>query len=941
MALLINVDSGNFTNSATWSAAAAWSTTFSGHTSAQTTTVTTTTFTLTNGLVIDGVALRLRKGSSPSGTITVALHDGAANVATGTLDCTKIPTPNNSTESGWYFVKFSGTHTATGASTYSVKITHSGGLGAFNTAVEYAYGSSSANPLFVVRAQGTAAAASNDTLFVVGEVSGSTFTSKTVTMDATNAGAVNIHIGAAGKLAWPTSSGVTNKLTMTNDLTIGAFGTLEMGSQASPVQDGTVAELAFTNATAGDFGVIVGDFGTFVSCGYTKTPFGFLQVSTAASATTSSLTNAPTGWKNGDQIAVPSTSRTSTQHSTATLSADVSSTGLTHGALTNAHAVFTAAWGTTYRPTVINLTRNVKVHGTSATLSSRIYARPSAILNLRYSEFYFLGMGNTEKRGIEMGPIATTFDSVPYGTMSVVGCSLRNFHTSANGIRIQSNATAVDTLIDSNVTYQMGNNSVRIESSASGVGALTNNAFVAGSGSGGNATVHYGDYKWTLSGNIAASGVGYGFSFADSGHTTVANQLNVTGTNTAHSNGQAGFMCQNQWYGGVVNNLVSYRNNTYGFSPSVMNNMRMANLTLFGNTSTNILFNNNGLYINSVIKDSRFDNASAVGDALTTASYLSMQTVCNFSKFLFVNCLFANSTASTTPWVISLPSTPGSVMDIGFINCGLPGTSFMFNSTSSLKNHPATKVWCFNRNQSVGTHQTVRYNDEWHRDAALSKTSLPSVKVTAHGAGSPNARVPAITCAVAASDTIMVTVNVRKSVAGDGLVYTGFQPRLIVKANPALGINAEVTIATASNAANGAFMALAGTIPAVTADGVVEVEVESDPLSGFINIDDVYATKIKNASGSFTYWHEGRPFPVIGKQNTDLSGKRHWHNGEPLSALINAYVSDPFGLGDIRFRLDDDGRERLPNGTHREVVASKRRDTTVVTREVASRDGIV
>jgi hypothetical protein len=90
---------------------------------------------------------------------------------------------------------------------------------------------------------------------------------------------------------------------------------------------------------------------------------------------------------------------------------------------------------------------------------------------------------------------------------------------------------------------------------------------------------------------------------------------------------------------------------------------------------------------------------------------------------------------------------------------------------------------------------------------------------------------------IANGKTCKVSVWVRKSVIGDGVAYNGSQPRLIVKANPALGSNSDVVLATAS-ASSGTWELLTGTTTAVTDNGVLEVLVDCDGTTGWINVDD-------------------------------------------------------------------------------------------------------
>jgi hypothetical protein len=66
----------------------------------------------------------------------------------------------------------------------------------------------------------------------------------------------------------------------------------------------------------------------------------------------------------------------------------------------------------------------------------------------------------------------------------------------------------------------------------------------------------------------------------------------------------------------------------------------------------------------------------------------------------------------------------------------------------------------------------------------------------------------------------------------------GNRARLIVKANPAAGIAADTVLATATVSSEGAFELLSGTTAAVTDDAVLEVYVDCDGTTGWVNVDD-------------------------------------------------------------------------------------------------------
>jgi hypothetical protein len=82
-----------------------------------------------------------------------------------------------------------------------------------------------------------------------------------------------------------------------------------------------------------------------------------------------------------------------------------------------------------------------------------------------------------------------------------------------------------------------------------------------------------------------------------------------------------------------------------------------------------------------------------------------------------------------------------------------------------------------------------------------------------------------------------VSVRARKSAT-----YNGNQPRLICKANPALGIDADVVLDTMTVAV-GNWEELTATSPVATGDaGVLTVVVDCDGTAGYVNIGHVVIT---------------------------------------------------------------------------------------------------
>jgi hypothetical protein len=92
--------------------------------------------------------------------------------------------------------------------------------------------------------------------------------------------------------------------------------------------------------------------------------------------------------------------------------------------------------------------------------------------------------------------------------------------------------------------------------------------------------------------------------------------------------------------------------------------------------------------------------------------------------------------------------------------------------------------------------------------------------------------------ALNSGETTAVGVYVRKStVASNGVAYNGSAPRLILKRNAAMGINADIVMDQLDTTSEN-FLKLSGVTPPATDDGVLEFYVDCDGTQGFINIDN-------------------------------------------------------------------------------------------------------
>src|SRR5205085_2149548 len=132
-----------------------------------------------------------------------------------------------------------------------------------------------------------------------------------------------------------------------------------------------------------------------------------------------------------------------------TLSADAVTTTLSVPALTNAHGGIAPV-----RAELINLTRNVKIRGASASLQAYVSIAATAVVDFQHVEFYWLGSSTGGKRGVD---IVTTS-----GSCSIQFCAFHDFSTGSGVCCNIVGATANNITYSNNVSYNLVSGHVQV-----------------------------------------------------------------------------------------------------------------------------------------------------------------------------------------------------------------------------------------------------------------------------------------------------------------------------------------------------------------------------------------------------------------------------------------------------------------------------------------------
>jgi len=229
------------------------------------------------------------------------------------------------------------------------------------------------------------------------------------------------------------STSVNTHLKMRGNVTIASSGVFQQGTVANPIPAGVTHEVTL-NQNGVNVNYSITCNGTWVAQGASKPEFWCLLSQTVNAGATTIYVDRATGWKAGDQIVIASTSTSYNSHDLRTLSTDAgeSSLSVTSG-LTYTHEKSDPY----INAEIINLTRNIKIHGQSTSLQGYIVLGSTAVVDWDWIEIYWMGSATTGKRGIEISSTTNNNVSIRY-------CSIHDFRvTSSNGINVTSSA-AVD-----------------------------------------------------------------------------------------------------------------------------------------------------------------------------------------------------------------------------------------------------------------------------------------------------------------------------------------------------------------------------------------------------------------------------------------------------------------------------------------------------------------
>jgi hypothetical protein len=715
----------------------------------------------------------------------------------------------------------------------------------------------------MLRTTTTAAPAAGDSMFVLGEwTAAATKTNRAVTMDetastdygGTSTTLSSLGISVGGTLAYGTAAATNYVLRLSGVLDVWAGGTLTIGT--NPATGGTsmprdsTAVLEFDCAADGDFGFRLWGTAVFRAYGLSRT-LGkdvvqcLLNTDEAAAQTVLGV-DTDTGWLNGDTIAIASTSQTATDAETATLNGAAGATSITVSAGIAASHLGTAANLT--QAEVILLTRNVMVRSVSSTFMS--YGKfdgstanaTGATIEWAWVDFRYLGSSASTKNGAlhalstpasvsasfcnfrdgeSNGLIFAAHANVVTGTLTVTDCTFYNIgvgSSSIHAINISSCASASVTCTITRCTWIGDNN-------ASSTWSFFN--------------MEDATSPFLVDSCRMSSGSGTGITISGSSDYSISKR--ITGCNI-HCLGRGITLSASSGLQGVViEDCTLWRNPTAGTGVGAIScsspvfDLLVEDCVFFGNGALGASFAASSPVVGAVFRNCSFSGDTTFGCARGMSF---TQSQCLY-RARFENCTFGVVTgirvAHTTASIGSSGALTNCTIELTLVNTNLAdATEFETNMTvGALGRSFAVRQ---RKDQTTNTHEklywrlgTVAYDTVTFRTASPSEKMTPTFGTSTlfKLRGSPK-RVPVIS-----GRAVTVSCYVRK----DGS-YNGGQPRLILLANPALGVDDDLVLKTMTGG-SGAWEQLTGTqTPVAEEDGVVEVVVECDGTAGNLYVDD-------------------------------------------------------------------------------------------------------
>jgi hypothetical protein len=778
MAILLSITGGNMMDASTWGVVQP--TSFQGTPTVAlsftplTSQYTGTTFVLVSAVTISGVALQLSgRVNTPTGTLNVQLYDvtGATIIAQVTINISDLPNSNvvGNNHIDWTYFKFASNVTTIAGRTYAIRCQAS-----VASQLSWYYTNASANVNKALVTTTTQAPVTGDALIIAGNYTSAGVNATTTVIMNDNGTIItsSIWISSNGIFKYITNAPYTISLQAQGYIVVGVGGTFNIGTLSDPItQVNAYVILLMVCTTALQYTILL--YGTFTTYGKARTISSKLSgdvVPLQTTCTTATLTD----WKSGDNILVPSTTRTYTQYEVINLNSATTGTTLSFGGFGYAHGGNAT---TMVQADMVNITRNIVVTSNLNTARSNIQIFTNAKVSCYYTFFQDIGTGVTiANSGICVNALTSGIGLFDFQGNVVTGSP--GLTTGANCGMFTTNGTG--TTISNNIFYAIGWTTI---TPALNIHTLNDGNYIIGC--------------LTSSSNITCQIMGSNnVMTSNSGWNSVANFFNNATNNSFYSNASYGLylnMTGLTTNGNIpvntgMNNFKIWRNNTNGILQNSSGGINKTSITsfdniyVFGNLSTNI--NNGGRTWNKLL----FTNSYFYGGSTLVAPNTIGFGNPNVPQdaIYFDNCYFGYSDSNLTPSPHSVSNIQlATGHSINFNNCYFNSTEVTFTTSVSNANIQTSQM-STNHNGVTGSNKYWNSAGTITTDTLIYNTVSPSLRLIPVSA---TWKLPTTTTKVAVKvgQTCSVSVKVRKSITADGTVYNGTAPRLVYCFNPILG----------------------------------------------------------------------------------------------------------------------------------------------------------
>jgi Zn-dependent protease len=744
MAYLLSTGAtGNWTTASTWSAAHA--TNFIDSRAASTavtqTPVANTSFSFASAPpTLQGIAVQLSsRAATPAGTLTAELYNvtGATSVRSVTVNVSDISTTYGAAGSTWVYFKFASNVTLATGTNYAIRLSTS------SAGQITCYALATTNWSYLLITTTNQASVASDSVIVTGTHTGAgAFTPSVVTMDNTAlVGLANIFVSNRGTLTCGTAESTNYQFGNYNYSAglffIGYGGSVYLGGYSGGLIPSTSTVTLHIGAGSAASLQIFGTFvtgSTYANASGTGTgkPINKLGADVASGATGTTVTDSTTGWKSGDQIVVPSTTRTATQYEVITLDSDQSGTTITHSATpyVNAHG---GNASTLVQADLANLTRNIIIKSINNLTKGNIQVQTNSIVNLYGVRLQDMGSGiAVTTAGIGVSGLTQANGA----SFTMRYCVLTN--TNINSATLSGTglftASDIGTSISNNVFYGLGWTALTNPNSIYGINDY--NMFIGNYGTYCSISTYCGSNNVFSSNTCAGAGYSGGF------------YQNAT-RNSFYSNSAYGLY----FIGNTLSTGMSYfyiwRNNAQGIgiNSNATTNPRtliwdFSNCYIFGNTTSGII------PIASLYTKVSFNNCYIYGGSTLVQIYGMNPNTQYLDTIYFYNCSFGyDNNNSASPHTISNIFNPTRQSCLLFYSCLFNGTEISGQTPSGgyNSNSLAQSFVSVNHNQS-GLNKQWLLNGTISGDNVIYNSASPSIRMTPLSAtyklSSPTFKIP-------------------------------------------------------------------------------------------------------------------------------------------------------------------------------------------------------